>query len=746
MNKYLHPFYGYPLTVLELGRAILQIPRWLSLSNQPLPSVTLSSDCFGVNVAPGESEAVDDYTLAALSELGVRHVRLDFSYCAQEARAEEFLERLLAEDYQVLLSVFPPLSAAQKLLEDPAEAQRWRDFLRATFTKYAGRIAHFEIGNTPNRGRWSGFSSRAFVVAWQIAAEEAATYQLCLAGPNVSDFEPLYNAAYLGMFKRLGSIPSLHTDNLFVERVMEPEALDHRAMGRAMRGLTKLNLIKKARVLQQIGADRGSPFLVSSYTCWTIKRLSRRGAWPDIKRVDYLLRYLVLGLSSGALQRVYWGPLICNRDGLVDDQCRDYPEIDQVSFYQRVRGQLEDFSKTPAFDALAHSVRRLQNAQLIAVHHNPAGLSLFRLDDLSNSLNSRYVAWCRDSRALPLAALFQAEDLQRASFEDATGQSIAPPLTVTEHPIFISFDERPVALQWQEQNEAKFLQCRHLSTPELQSIYWQDLQWRGALTLRSDTQATDLSLAERLVPERIIQAPELRVLRDVRNRLWNIADPRGLCQEVTVKLNRVAGLKKLTYRFRPSKGRRHWNNACLMLHRGVRTPTPLAYFERHDSPGNRDSWYLCEFLPEAYSVREVYAAFREGAEQFRGLNKASWLSLIADFVCNMHNMQILHRDLSAGNLLLQDKDGYPQAWLIDIGRARIWEGAGSRLRDRHRFQDLIRIAYKLNWADRELFLAAYEKSLGRKLSSLWRIPFHYYDNKQRFKKSLKGKRRKRTQR
>ena len=79
---------------------------------------------------------------------------------------------------------------------------------------------------------------------------------------------------------------------------------------------------------------------------------------------------------------------------------------------------------------------------------------------------------------------------------------------------------------------------------------------------------------------------------------------------------------------------------------------------------------------------------------------------------------------------------------IDIGRAWIWRGPGSRVRERHRLQDLIRIAYKLSWEDRDQFITAYEAHFGRSFGPLWRLPFHYYDNKQRLKKFLKGKRRK----
>ena len=207
---------------------------------------------------------------------------------------------------------------------------------------------------------------------------------------------------------------------------------------------------------------------------------------------------------------------------------------------------------------------------------------------------------------------------------------------------------------------------------------------------------------------------ERAVLRDARNRIWNVDDPRGGHGQISLKLNRVAGIKRLTYRFRPSKGRRHWDNACVMRQRGVMTPMPVAFFERHQSPGVLDSWYLCEFIPDAFSAREVYAAFRGGAAEFHGLDKDAWFDLLAGFVCRMHNMQIAHRDLSAGNLLLHETAGGGiEPMLIDIGRAWIWRGPGSRLSVLQRLADLMRIAYKLDWHDRERFIGCYESAWGK---------------------------------
>ncbi|MEH6571530.1 MAG: hypothetical protein V7709_20775, partial [Halioglobus sp.] len=178
-----------------------------------------------------------------------------------------------------------------------------------------------------------------------------------------SDFEPFYNASILAYMGRFGRTPRVHTDNLFVERVIEPEAYDHRVFGRLATHWLKLNLLKKARILQLIGADNGATELMCTYKCWTSKRLARRSPWPDQKRVDYLVRYLALATASGALRRVYWGPLICARDGLISDQVDAYPVIDQVSYYQKVRGELSNFTINSGFSALAHAVKRFSGAQ-----------------------------------------------------------------------------------------------------------------------------------------------------------------------------------------------------------------------------------------------------------------------------------------------------------------------------------------------------------------------------------------------
>jgi hypothetical protein len=303
LHNDLQPPRGYWLAGRALADVLTRIPRWLRQQPTPQAATEIPTDFLGVNVAPGRSAEIDDYTLAQLRDLGITRVRMDMSYCGMPGPAQQLLDRLLAEGHQVMLNVFPPREVAAQLHRDAAAQQRWRDFLESVFTAYAGHVALFEIGNTPNRGKWSGFSARSFLQAWSIAVTVAEGHEVQLAGPNVSDFEPLYSAVFLKLMASLGRGPDTHTNNLFVERVVEPEAYDHRVLGRLFTRIARINLIKKARILRDIGAEHQCPELICTYTCWTNKRLARRNRQPSLKAADYLVRYRCIGPVLAARQR-----------------------------------------------------------------------------------------------------------------------------------------------------------------------------------------------------------------------------------------------------------------------------------------------------------------------------------------------------------------------------------------------------------------------------------------------------------
>ena len=79
------------------------------------------------------------------------------------------------------------------------EAQlKWRKFLVTVLDTFGQKIKAVEFGNTLNRKRWAGYDWSGFMQAWRIAHQEITSRNITLIGPNVQDFEPLYN---LSLFK-----------------------------------------------------------------------------------------------------------------------------------------------------------------------------------------------------------------------------------------------------------------------------------------------------------------------------------------------------------------------------------------------------------------------------------------------------------------------------------------------------------------------------------------------------------------
>jgi len=192
----------------------------------PQPNHTVPADFIGVCVASNENPETDAYILTQLADLGVKQVRLDFSYDDVDAFQERFLKALIAADYQVTLRLFPPFEAAKAMLEKQQQ-EIWQAFLNTVLDRYGKQVIQVEIGNTVNRKRWAGYTLESFLKTWEIGHQAVKSRDIQLLGPNVQDFEPMYNIGILQTLQERNQLPDVHTDNLFVERVTEPERYDH---------------------------------------------------------------------------------------------------------------------------------------------------------------------------------------------------------------------------------------------------------------------------------------------------------------------------------------------------------------------------------------------------------------------------------------------------------------------------------------------------------------------------------------
>lgn len=113
----------------------------------------------GVGVATAANPAIDAWVIARLRELGVRQVRLDFTYGDGDNHVARFLEALLAQSFHVLLHLVQPAEAARRMDgRAAAEAHaQWHEFVATTLSRYGARIEAIEVGSTINRKRWAGY-------------------------------------------------------------------------------------------------------------------------------------------------------------------------------------------------------------------------------------------------------------------------------------------------------------------------------------------------------------------------------------------------------------------------------------------------------------------------------------------------------------------------------------------------------------------------------------------------------------
>ncbi|MFN3579782.1 MAG: lipopolysaccharide kinase InaA family protein [Pseudomonas sp.] len=701
--------------------------------HKPVPEREIPADFSGICVASMPDPDCDEQVIGYLRQLQTTQVRLDYSYDAVDNHGSRFLARLLDQGFKVMLRLIPPLDQAASMANVETQ-QRWHEFVDAVLQRFGSQLESVEIGNTVNRRRWSGYRTlNDFMIAWRIAHELVRRHGVTLAGPNVTDFEPPYNAGFLSVMSRHDLLPDIHTDNLFAERSIEPELYDHKVLGRLLAIWPKFNLVKKARLLGRLTEDYGVERIYSTTAFWTLSRIGRKLCDTEIKQADYLVRYMVLAAVSGGLHRAYWGPLVSQREGLVDDGTGRPAAHELVTRYDSNDGVLADYRLRPAFFAMAAFNQRIPGAfyQGKPVASETLQVHAFTRPDGQ----TMHVLWCCNGKVAVLSKLYSPEVLAQARCEDINGAEMqALPSLVTEAPIYLSW---PQGCEVQADPQVCVLPdlCVYGSRAQGQHYHFSDGRWQGVVFAASQADA-DL-LIERLHPEHIAGPSKNVMLRKARNVIWRVADPRNPERWLVAKKpNRLRLNKRITDYFKPSKAARSWNGANQLLRAGLGSPLPVAYFERADGKDTLNNWYVCEYAGEVPSVKEFFSAYARGEKTFKGATRDEFFKALCPFLLRLHKVGVYFRDLTGGNILVhQAEDGSLGFSLIDTARAR-FHPHSTRLPER--LSDLKRTCYKLDWESRTAFMELYLGALGKRFHLLYRLPFHYFDFKMNTKRLLKG--------
>ncbi len=707
----------------------------LRIKNGHLPTRqhTIPANFIGVCVASNANQATDDYIILQLQKLGIRRVRLDFSYGDLTGFNARFLHRLIAEKFEVTLHLLQPFAVA-KNMHTTSEQSIWRDFLAQVLNTFGADIQAVEIGNTLNRKRWAGYTLHGFLGAWAIAHAEVKARGVTLIGPNIQDFEPLYNVSLLKTLKNLNQLPDIHSDNLFVERVTEPERFDHRIFKYQWARFFKYNLIKKARILQKIGQDFGVTRTASSVAFWAIYRIQR--LLPDglQKQADYAARYFLLLAASGSLTQANWGALVCQREGLITDGLTEaqYPVLERVAHYKNADGDLKNYQHHPSFNAVKTVANLIQGASYIGPIVTANGLEIHHFLQGNTHMHA---AWAINGKMAFLSDIYPTDALKTASILHRDGELLLKNKDlITESPIYLLWDDSSPAKQVSPISTPTLAQdiAIHAHIVDLNYFKFKEGDWQG-LILAKDAADAQI-LMQKLHPDTLRAPNKDGALRHARNAIWAVPDPRqaDAARQLTVKQPmKMYPHKAFLDRFKPSKAKRSWNGAMELMRRGVGTAQPVAYFEKIGDSTLKQNFYICEFVKADANIGQIFAAYSRGELDFLGLKPESVYSQLAQYCHTMHSRGVHFRDLSGGNILVNIGTNNALSFsLIDTARIHAYNhGIAFNLR----IADLTRACHKLNWAGRERFMRIYLGLSGRRFTWQNRLQFQLYD----FKVSLK---------
>jgi len=690
------------------------------------------NDFLGVCVASNANPETDTYIINQLQTLGMKRVRLDFTYDDFDRFNTRFLQRLIAENLAITLHLIAPIDAAANM-HSQHEQLRWEQFVVAIVDRFGASIQQIEIGNTINRKRWSGYNINGFLIAWEIAYQIIKARKVQLLGPNIQDFEPMYNISLLKTLRVKLQLPDVHTDNLFVERTIEPERNDHRVFKYQWTRVFKYNLIKKIRLLQKIGHDFGVKQTMSSAAFWAIYRIKRILPDGEQKQADYLVRYFTLLAASGAIHQANWGALICHREGLINDGLSnaEYPDFERIAHYQSADGELAEYAQYPSFYAMQTLITHISGARYQTTLANGNHLEIHHF----SHANSQYhIAWTTNGKVAYLTDIYSKESLKSAKILNRDGKSLEKNIEfICESPIYLCWAaDADIALVAQP-NLADNVAI-HAHIQDLQYFRFNENGWLGLILAKDANEAKQLIHA--IHPDKLNAPDKAYALRHARNAIWAIEDPRNIDAKLTVKQPiKMYPHKAFLDRFKPSKAKRSWNGAIELLRRGVGTAQPIAYFEKVGDQTLKQNFYICEHVNADFSIGEIFSAFARGEPSYHGLTPEEVYKQFAQFCQNMHARLIFFRDFSGGNILVkQDAHKQLSFTLIDTARLRTVDMPPFPMQ--HRLADLVRACHKLHKTGRERFMQIYLGLNGKPFGRRARLAFFLYDCKVNLKRTI----------
>ena len=282
-----------------------RIAKRYRMLQRELHSKPVDMDGIGLCLRPWPDDP--EAHLAAVEALGVETILLRLHPWEIDHRAEEDLARELHARGHDLVFALPQI---RDLVTDLG---RWRHSVEEIGERFAPFGKCFQIGQAVNRSKWGIWTRNEYVRLYRTAAEVLRRIEgVELIGPGVIDFEFQITAAVANHRTEVLDFDAL-ASLLYVDRRGAPE---NRQMG--------FDTIDKVLLLKAI-ADTGRNTNGRSWITevnWPLGEGPHSPAGNTVAvseeaQADFLVRYYLLALASGGVERVYWWRMIARGYGLI---------------------------------------------------------------------------------------------------------------------------------------------------------------------------------------------------------------------------------------------------------------------------------------------------------------------------------------------------------------------------------------------------------------------------------------------
>jgi hypothetical protein len=256
--------------------------------------------------------------LKNLEEIGVEKVLVRIPSWEQDKLDgfEKFIGMLNQNGFEVLIALLQQRA-------DVMRPQKWAGFLDEVFSRFSKTCSYFEAGHAWNRTKWGIWDFKEYLNLAYTAVSLSRKHKVKLVGPAVIDFEfHLYPPVLEEItFDKVSSL-------LYVDRMGAPENKQF--------GWDTQRKVALLKAVVDGCTQKENPLWITEVN-WPLEgtgKYSPAAGKPNVsesEQADYLVRYYILCLASGYIERIYWWQLVAPGYGLIDSREKRWRK--RVSFY-----------------------------------------------------------------------------------------------------------------------------------------------------------------------------------------------------------------------------------------------------------------------------------------------------------------------------------------------------------------------------------------------------------------------------